>query len=107
MIFALPVFDTALAMFRRWRSGRSIFEGDRSHFYDQLVQRGLSTRRTVLISYGLAMCYAVIGLLSCVIRTRYAVPLYLVVCLVTAIVAHVSGLTHPEERRTTLPEQRR
>ena len=45
MIFALPLFDTILAMFRRWRAGRSIFEGDRSHFYDQLIQRGLSVRR--------------------------------------------------------------
>jgi UDP-GlcNAc:undecaprenyl-phosphate GlcNAc-1-phosphate transferase len=111
MIFALPVFDTALAMFRRWRAGRSIFEGDRSHFYDQLVQRGLSVRKTVLVCYGLTLIYAGIGLLMTwlrvgpdgvavpVIRLRYAVPIYVLVGLATAALAWRAGLTHPEEPR--------
>lgn len=111
MIFALPVFDTALAMFRRWRAGRSIFEGDRSHFYDQLVQRGLSVRQTVVVCYALTLVYAAIGLLMIwmrlapegqivpTIRTRYAVPLYVGVCVVTALLAWRAGLTHPEEPR--------
>lgn len=109
MIFALPAFDTALAMFRRWRAGRSIFEGDRSHFYDQLVQRGLTVRRTVLVCYGLTTLYAGIGLLLTwvrvgrdgaplpVIRTLHAVFLYLAVCALTAWLAYRAGLTHPEE----------
>ncbi len=112
MIFALPVFDTALAMFRRWRAGRSIFEGDRSHFYDQLVQRGLSVRQTVLVCYGLTVVYTAIGLLMIwvpqgpsghgepVIRTRYAVPLYLGVVLLTALLAWRARLTTPERRET-------
>jgi UDP-GlcNAc:undecaprenyl-phosphate/decaprenyl-phosphate GlcNAc-1-phosphate transferase len=110
MIFALPIFDTALAMFRRWRAGRSIFSGDRSHFYDQLVQRGLSVRQTVFVCYGLTLFYAAIGLLLTwvdkggpVIRTRHAVFLYLGVVLVTAVVAWRAGLTHAE-RLPTPPE---
>ncbi|MFH1746627.1 MAG: MraY family glycosyltransferase [Planctomycetota bacterium] len=99
MIFALPVFDTALAMFRRWRSGRSIFEGDRSHFYDQLVQRGISVRRTVFIAYLLTTFFVAVGLLVTVIRTRYAIPLYLIICLLMATLAYATGLTHPEEQR--------
>ena len=104
MIFALPVFDTVLAMFRRWRGGRSIFEGDRSHFYDQLEQRGWSVRRTVLVSYGLTAVYGVIGLLLTfgsggqpMIPTLYAVPFCLLVCLATGLVAYLAGLTNPEE----------
>ncbi len=111
MIFALPVFDTALAMFRRWRAGRSIFEGDRSHFYDQLVQRGLTVRQTVLVCYAVTLAYTLIGLLLIVLRTgpngqgvplirlRHAVPIYVGVCLLTAGLAWRAGLTHPEERR--------
>lgn len=100
MIFALPVFDTALAMFRRWRARRSIFEGDRSHFYDQLVQRGFSVRQTVLVSYALTVTYAAIGLLVMSIRTYVSFLIYVGVCLLTAFVAWASGLTHPEERKT-------
>ncbi len=112
MIFALPVFDTALAMFRRWRAGRSIFEGDRSHFYDQLVQRGLSVRQTVLVCYALTIVYAAIGLLLTwvdargpVIRTRYATGLYVGVALLSTLLAWRSGLTRPEERRNRQAQQ--
>ncbi len=97
MIFALPVFDTALALFRRWRSGRSIFAGDRSHFYDQLVQRGLTVRQSVLVCYLLTVFFAVLGLSVILIRTRYAIAVYLGVCLLVAVVAWKTGLTHPEE----------
>ena len=104
MIFALPVFDTSLAMFRRWRSGRSAFEGDRSHFYDQLVQRGLSVRQTVIVCYVLALFFAAAGLLMIwegadgpVVRLRYAIPLYALIGVVIAGVAWRTGLTHPEE----------
>jgi UDP-GlcNAc:undecaprenyl-phosphate GlcNAc-1-phosphate transferase len=107
MIFALPIFDTSLAMFRRWRAGRSIFEGDRSHFYDQLVQRGLTVRQTVLVCYALAVLFAAIGLLLTwvggdmkpVIRTRWAVPLFLLATLIVALLAWRAGLTNPENRR--------
>ena len=106
MIFALPVFDTALAMFRRWVAGRSIFEGDRSHFYDQLVQRGLSVKQTVVVCYALTIMYAAFGLLLTwvnvgvpIIRTRYAVLLYAGICIVTAIAAWSIGLTHPEREQ--------
>ena len=111
MIFALPVFDTMLAMFRRWRAGRSIFEGDRSHFYDQLVQRGLTVRQTVFVCYALTLLYAVTGLLLIwlrtgpdgkalpMIRTRVALPIYLGICVLTALAAWRAGLTHPEEPR--------
>ncbi len=105
MIFALPVFDTALAMFRRWAAGRSIFEGDRSHFYDQLVQRGLSVKQTVVVCYALAIMYAACGLLLTwvnvgepIIRTRYAVLLYAGICVLTALAAWSIGLTHPERK---------
>ncbi|MDX2197546.1 MAG: MraY family glycosyltransferase [Phycisphaerae bacterium] len=54
VVFTVPIFDTALAIFRRWRSGKPLFVGDRSHFYDQLVQRGCSVRVTAIICYLLA-----------------------------------------------------
>lgn len=96
MVFALPITDTALAMFRRWRSGRSIFAGDRSHFYDQLVDRGLSVRQVVAISYLVAGMYAVMGCLVMVVRTRFIIPLYIVVALVTMAVLKIAHMTEAE-----------
>jgi UDP-GlcNAc:undecaprenyl-phosphate GlcNAc-1-phosphate transferase len=92
MVFALPVFDTALAVFRRWRYRRSIFCGDRSHFYDQLVDRGMSVKRVVLISYVLAALYAALGCLPIWVRTRYIVVLYAVIVAATMWVIHVTKM---------------
>lgn len=92
MVFALPIFDTALAIFRRWRSGKPIFEGDRSHFYDQLVDRGLSVRKVVVISYSLSAFYALIGTLCIVIQLRYLVVLYTIVVLATIVAIFLAGM---------------
>ena len=45
LLVAVPVTDTAVAVIRRWRAGRSLFAGDRGHTYDQLVDRGWSSGR--------------------------------------------------------------
>jgi hypothetical protein len=61
----------------------------------------------VLICYGLTVLFGAIGLLVTwigpdgvpVFRTRYAVPLYALVCLAAALGANLAGLTRPEEKR--------
>lgn len=61
LIFGFPVYDMALAISRRRLNGKPLFIGDRSHFYDQLRDRGLSVRQTVLTCYVLAVVLAVAG----------------------------------------------
>lgn len=39
------VIDLTLTLIRRYRGRRPLFTGDRSHLYDQLVDRGFSVRR--------------------------------------------------------------
>jgi UDP-GlcNAc:undecaprenyl-phosphate/decaprenyl-phosphate GlcNAc-1-phosphate transferase len=62
MIFGFPIFDTALAVTRRRLNRKPLFIGDRSHFYDQLRDRNLTVRQTVLICYCLALVLALIGI---------------------------------------------
>jgi UDP-GlcNAc:undecaprenyl-phosphate GlcNAc-1-phosphate transferase len=53
---ALPVFDTAAAIFRRLRAGRAITEADRGHFHHILVLRfGLNVRQAVLLIYAVSI----------------------------------------------------
>ena len=49
LMVAVPAADTAIAIGRRVRSGAPLFAGDRSHVYDQLVDRGMTAPRTVLV----------------------------------------------------------
>lgn len=61
IVFAFPVLDTAVAITRRWLHRRPLFLGDRSHLYDQLRDRGLSVRRTVLTCYAIGIVFALLG----------------------------------------------
>lgn len=79
MVFGLPLADMMLTLVRRWRNQRPIMQGDRSHFYDQLLDRGWPVKRVVAVSYLLAALFALMGCASIVLRTRYMLLVYLVV----------------------------
>ncbi len=61
-IIGLPVFDGVYTNIRRLTKGKSIFLGDRSHFYDKLLQKGYSTKKTLAICYGLQIVLVLVGL---------------------------------------------
>lgn len=61
-IVGLPLLDTMTAIVRRALAGAPLFQGDRNHLYDQMAQRGLSTRATVLICYLLTLGLIFLGL---------------------------------------------
>lgn len=63
LIIGIPVFDAIYAILRRLKRGVSPFHGDRSHFYDQLMQSGLSIKKTVSVCWGLQTLLVVLGIL--------------------------------------------
>jgi UDP-GlcNAc:undecaprenyl-phosphate GlcNAc-1-phosphate transferase len=101
VMFALPVLDTALAFARRWVNRRPIFSADKLHFHHQLVARGLSVKKTVLISYGLAFFFAAAGASIVFIRTRYAVAFYLIIFGYIIVAAYKMGMVHEKPRVVT------
>jgi UDP-GlcNAc:undecaprenyl-phosphate GlcNAc-1-phosphate transferase len=100
-IFGLPIFDTALAYARRKLNGRPIFQGDRSHFYDQLVDRGLTVRQTVLICYGLALFFAAMGVGIIFMRTRYGLLVYCGVATILAVSVYKAGMLRVDTDETS------
>jgi UDP-N-acetylmuramyl pentapeptide phosphotransferase/UDP-N-acetylglucosamine-1-phosphate transferase len=48
LLVAIPLADTTIAIVRRMRARRPVFAGDRSHVYDQLVDRGQTPARAVV-----------------------------------------------------------
>jgi len=103
VIFGLPIFDTGLAFVRRWVNGRPIFAGDRSHFYDQLVDRGLSVTQAVIVCYGLALLFAVLGVSILFVRTRYGILIYLAVFTCIAIAVAKMGMVKVDEGNDPIP----
>ncbi|MFQ5590206.1 MAG: glycosyltransferase family 4 protein [Phycisphaerae bacterium] len=76
MVFALPLADMVLTVARRWRNRMPLMQGDRSHFYDQLLDRGFPVRRVVRISYALTAFFALTGCASIFLRTRVIFLVY-------------------------------
>ncbi len=86
VVFGLPILDTATTILRRLLNKRPLFVSDRGHIYDQMIDRGISLRRTVKICYILAGLYAFTGVAISQMRTRYALIVYIVVFIVSGLV---------------------
>ncbi len=99
VVFGLPILDTAVALARRLLNRRPLFQADRGHIYDQMIDRGIPLKKTVAISYALAGIYAVIGLAMSQIRTRYASVVYMLVIIISALVVWKKGYLKMEGLR--------
>ena len=99
MVFGLPIGDMFLALVRRWRNGRPVMKGDRSHFYDQLIDRGLSVKQVVAISYALAFVFVGAGCLVIFLRGRQALPAYVLFVLFWVVVVGKLGMVSIEANR--------
>ena len=96
IVFALPILDTALALVRRLLAHKPVFAGDRSHLYDQLVDRGMSVPKVVLLFYGLSVAAAVLGVsLAILVQGRYALIIYAVLLVVVWTIFYKAGMIHP------------
>lgn len=62
IIMGVPVFDTALVMWLRWRRGLPVMQGSPDHFALRLRRSGLSVRATALVSYVAAALLAAAGI---------------------------------------------
>ena len=62
VILGVPLYDTILVMYLRWRKGMSVIQGSPDHFALRLKKSGLSTRQTVLVSYAAAGLLGAAGL---------------------------------------------
>ncbi len=104
----LPVFDTSLAILRRWYHRVPLATPDRGHVHHVLVSMGYSPRRAVLALYGVCIVLGLAALLITVGRNE-------VVMLVTgalAITAFMSirlfsGMTPAKVAARVLDDQRR
>jgi UDP-GlcNAc:undecaprenyl-phosphate GlcNAc-1-phosphate transferase len=62
LIAAVPLVDGIVVVLRRLRARTSPFQGDRRHYYDQMLAQGWSPRAVALASYGVTFLLAIAGL---------------------------------------------
>ena len=54
----LPIFDVIVSTLRRFITGKKIFKADRGHIHHRLLARGLTTKKAVLVLYGITSILA-------------------------------------------------
>lgn len=84
LLVGVPITDTVIAIVRRIRARRPLFAGDRSHIYDQLVDRGRSGGVAAAACITLQAALVVIGV---VVWHLPAVAAVLVAAVVAAAIA--------------------
>jgi UDP-GlcNAc:undecaprenyl-phosphate GlcNAc-1-phosphate transferase len=99
LFVAVPAADTTIAIVRRRRAGRPLFQGDRGHVYDQLVDMGWSSQRSSLACAVAQAVFVGLGLAASALAAGPAVA------LVAAVVAVVGAaalwfFTAPSPRTT-------
>jgi UDP-GlcNAc:undecaprenyl-phosphate GlcNAc-1-phosphate transferase len=98
LLIALPVLDTAVAILRRRRARRPLFQGDRSHIYDQLVDRGRTRVQSVVAMIVLQIILTATGLFTANLAASVALPAAAVVIGVLALVILIGGFLDPDAR---------
>lgn len=69
MALSIPLLDVTLAVVRRFLRRQPIFTADRGHIHHQLLDRGFTPRRVVLMLYGLCGLAAAFSLLQGVVHS--------------------------------------
>lgn len=90
-IFGLPILDTTVAFARRALNKRPFFVSDRGHVYDQMMDRGNSLKKTVLMCYVISAVFAACGILMCLLRPVYAIIAFGIIVVVSAFIVWKKG----------------
>jgi UDP-GlcNAc:undecaprenyl-phosphate GlcNAc-1-phosphate transferase len=95
-LWAIPMFDSGVAIARRWLTGRSIYASDRGHIHHRLLTRGLSAWQAVLIVSGLCAITSAAALASIYFRSELlglaVVGIVVVALVATRVFGHVEFL---------------
>ena len=81
LILAIPIFDTALAIFRRLLKGESVGTPDKEHFHHQLLKMKFSVKVTVLIIYAIDILFASVSIFYALGNPKLAIVIYVILMI--------------------------
>jgi UDP-GlcNAc:undecaprenyl-phosphate GlcNAc-1-phosphate transferase len=78
---SIPLLDTSLAIVRRFLRRQPIFGPDRGHIHHNLLARGLTPRRVVVLMYIACGACAALSLLQSFAHERFGLAIFVLFCL--------------------------
>ena len=107
LLLAPFLFDGLVTLGRRVLRGERWYAAHRSHFYQRLVQGGLSHQQVTALYAGLAVVAAVVGLATLAVgpplRETLLVVAYVPMLAVVALVWRLEGGAHPRSEGAPQP----
>ncbi len=114
IVFAVPITDTSLAIFRRKIQGKPIFSPDSQHIHHLLRRSGLSVKKSVGVIYLFAAMFSALGytMVSLELRWRYVLAVFFVLYGFIVVTAYKYGRQYailhpadgPKREEKVLPE---
>jgi UDP-GlcNAc:undecaprenyl-phosphate GlcNAc-1-phosphate transferase len=87
-ILAIPIYDTFLVAYFRWRKGQSPFLGSRDHFALRLEKLGFSRKKIIVIAYVVSILLSIVAFLFTRLSLTWAALLLLVVLIFTSFASY-------------------
>lgn len=82
IVSAIPIIDTAAAIIRRKKNHQPIQQADKNHLHHQLLRKGLSVRKAVLIVYAWT---AFLGVGAILMSHMHGIPVLIVFCILMIV----------------------
>ncbi len=103
LALGLPVFDTTLAIVRRWRKGQGVAAADHGHVHHRLLDLGFSHRDAVLALYVVSGWLGVSALAVAQVGPVLGGVIVVFVVLSVSLAARWAGMTGPRRVRAIEP----
>lgn len=71
-VLAIPIYDTILAIIRRFVSKRDIFKPDRQHIHYRLLDMGVTHKHVVMLLYFVGVYFGIIAFLLILLPINFA-----------------------------------
>jgi UDP-GlcNAc:undecaprenyl-phosphate GlcNAc-1-phosphate transferase len=97
IIYLIPIIDTSLAIVRRKLAGKSISDADDQHLH-HMLKRALGVKGAVLVLYGIASGFAMLGIALSEGRARVTYALTLVVVAFIGVTAFKIARRNAEQQ---------
>lgn len=107
IILGIPIFDTLLAVIRRYRNHRPIFEADKEHLHHRLLDVGLSHKQTVLAIYGVNALLGVSAVTLNILSTEQSIVALIVLATAGIFAANKIGVFEGIFRKAPSPKYKR
>lgn len=100
LILFLPLIDTILAIFRRLIKGENIGKPDKEHLHHQLLKLNKSTKKTVLIMYGISTLCAIISVFYALGDNNLAILLYIVLLIILTFLIFKTDILFKKDKKS-------